>query len=64
MATKRRKRHTIPNRADLISALGLEAEGRTRGDKYATTTKEFYAKIVKGESLAARRARRKLGLSS
>lgn len=68
MATKkakgRKRRHTIPNRADLIKALGLESEGRTRGDKYAATTKEFYAKIVRGESLAARRARRKLGLGT
>ena len=54
----------LPNRADLIKALGLESEGRTRGDKYAATTKEFYATIVRGESLAARRARRKLGLGT
>jgi hypothetical protein len=61
-AKKRRRRHTVPDRRDLIAALGLEPEGTKRGDKYDFSTKEFYAKVLTGESKAAKRARRILGV--
>lgn len=64
MAAKKRKRHTVPNRSDLLAALGLEPEGRTRGQKYAATTKEFYARVLTERSPAGRRARKALGISS
>ena len=53
---------SVPNRADLIAALGLEPEGRGRGNKYAATTSEFWHKIRTAHSVAARRARRVFGL--
>ena len=53
---------SVPNRADLIAALGLEPEGRGRGNKYAATTGEFWHTIRTAHSVAARRARRVLGL--
>jgi hypothetical protein len=53
---------TVPDRADLIAALGLPAEGSKRGDKYAATTKEFWNKVRHGTSELSREARRKLGM--
>ena len=53
---------SVPNRADIIAALGLEPEGRGRGNKYAATTSEFWHKIRTAHSVAARRARRVFGL--
>jgi hypothetical protein len=55
-------RRSVPNRSDLIAALGLEPEGRSRGQKYDFTTLEFWKKIQTHNSEAARRARRVLGL--
>jgi hypothetical protein len=55
-------KRSVPNRADLIAALGLEPEGRTRGQKYAFTTTEFWKKIRMHHSEAARNARRVFGL--
>jgi hypothetical protein len=57
------RRRTVPNRKDLIAALGLEPEGRTRMQKYAFTTAEFWRKVRTHHSKAARRARRVFGLS-
>jgi hypothetical protein len=51
-----------PSRKDLIAALGLPAEGHTRGSKYAATTQEFWNKIRHGESEAVKEARRQLGI--
>ena len=58
----RARRTTVPDRKDLIAALGLEPEGSRRSDKYAATTKEFWDKVRHGTSEAAKDARRKLGL--
>jgi len=59
-----RKRTTIPNRADMIAALGLEPEGKKRSEKYDFTTKEYWDVIRNEDSRSARRARQKLGLTS
>jgi hypothetical protein len=60
--TNPRKRSTVPNRADLIDALGLEPEGKSRGQKYAMTTKEYWHMVQHSDSRAAKSARRKLGI--
>lgn len=49
-------------RAEMISALGLEAEGSKRGDKYDYTTSEYAGKIANSIFPSAARARKKLGL--
>ena len=51
-----------PSRAEMIAALGLEPEGRTRGQKYAFSTSEFWTKIRTHDSEAARKARATLGV--
>ncbi len=57
-----RARTSVPNRADMIAALGLEPEGRKRGDKYAYTTAEYWRDIRTRHSEAHRRARKILGV--
>jgi hypothetical protein len=57
----KRKRHRF-TRKELISALGLDAEGKTRMQKYAASTGEFLKKVKTGDSVSARRARKKLGI--
>jgi hypothetical protein len=57
-----RSHTTVPDRADLIAALGLEPEGRTRMGKYAATTGEFWKRVQTDMDPAARQARRTLGL--
>jgi len=56
------RRRAVPNRADLIAALGLEPEGTKRGQKYDFTTAEFWHKVRTHSSPAAVRARRVFGL--
>lgn len=51
-----------PTRAEMIAALGLDPEGRSRQQKYAFTTAEFWQKIRHHKSEAARKARAKLGV--
>lgn len=51
-----------PSRADMIAALGLEPEGRSRQQKYDFTTDEFWKKIRFHQSESARKARVKLGI--
>jgi hypothetical protein len=55
-------KHVVPNRKDLIAALGLEPEGRTRGSKYDYTTSDYWKKVRFHDSPAARRARQHFGL--
>ena len=56
------------SRAQMIEALGLEAESRKRSlsghmtDRYAATTAEFWQKILHGTAPAHREARRRLGI--
>jgi hypothetical protein len=50
-------------RAELIAALGLEPEGRSRQQKYAATTDEFRKRIAQGASRADIAARHRLGLA-
>lgn len=52
-----------PTRAEMIAALGLEAEGRGQQNKYNFSTAEFWKKIRTHHSEAARRARARFGLS-
>jgi hypothetical protein len=63
-ALRRRYGHAAirPSRAEMIAALGLEPEGRTRGSKYDFPTADFWKKIRFHGSVAAGEARRKLGL--
>jgi len=62
MPKKKRYRRSIPARADLIAALGLEAEGKTRGQKYDFSTKEFWERVKREDSPRAKRARKELGV--
>jgi len=57
----KRKRRSF-TRKELISALGLDAEGKSRTQKYAATTREFLKKVKEGDSESARKARKKLGI--
>jgi hypothetical protein len=57
-----RARRSVPDRADMIAALGLEPEGKTRGSKYNFSTAEFWKKIRTGQSNAVVKARLKLGV--
>jgi hypothetical protein len=57
-----RRRRSMPNRADMIAALGLDPEGPHRNDRYAATTKEFWHKVQHGTYPAAAKARRTLGI--
>lgn len=57
-----RSRRSVPNRAEMIAALGLEPEGRGRGNKYAYTTAEYWRDIRNRKSDAHRRARKHFGL--
>lgn len=59
MARKRIRRFT---RKELIRALGLDAEGHSRMQKYAATTSEFLKKVKQGTSPAAKSARERLGI--
>lgn len=56
------RRHTRPDRKEMIHALGLEPEGHTRGDKYAYTTAEYWHDIKHRHSEAHRKARKHFGL--
>ena len=47
----------VPDRKDMIAALGLPPEGKTRGSKYDFTTAEYWKKIRTSDSPAARSAR-------
>jgi hypothetical protein len=57
-----------PSRAEMIAALGLEAETRHRGmtgvaiGRYAATTAEFWHRIRHGSSQMDVEARRRLGV--
>jgi hypothetical protein len=55
-------RERRPSRADMIDARGLEPEGRSRQQKYAATTAEFWKKVKYGSSEMDVEARRKLGI--
>lgn len=67
-STKSRRKATKTNilqrftRAQMIDALGLEAEGSKRSDKYNFATANYAQKIAREHSIAAVRARKKLGL--
>lgn len=52
-----------PSRKEMIAALGLEAEGKKRSEKYDFSTKEYWNKIRNGTSRADASARRTLGIT-
>lgn len=65
-ALRRRHGHAKirqPSRAEMIAALGLEPEGRSRMQKYAATTAEYWRRIRHGGAPTDVAARRKLGIS-
>jgi hypothetical protein len=62
MAAMRRHRIRKPSRSEMIAALGLDPEGRKRGQKYAATTKEFYSRVCHGSAPSVIEAREKLGI--
>jgi len=51
------------NRAELIAALGLEAEGRSRQQKYNFSTDSYRKRIAYGVSRADVEARQRLGIA-
>jgi hypothetical protein len=53
---------TRPSRAEMIAALGLEPEGRTRGSKYNFSTANCWKKIRFHGGPAAAEARYILGV--
>ena len=64
-----KKKHTLRsvsrryNRKDLIAAIGLEPEGKTRGSKYDFSTAEYVKEILTGTAPRYVKARKKLKLT-
>jgi hypothetical protein len=63
VGSARTVRRSLPSRAELIAALGLDPEGSSRQQKYAATTQEFWQRVQHGTAPTDIAARKKLGLS-